>query len=160
MPQSCLLIILYFIISYSLHVCFHLVTPTCNWLSWDLQENVESAVTVFADYVIYENMSYGESQITFFSDCIKFECYDARASDEKVVLKWEITDVIHITCQWSRSVSPKQYIMWSLQYIYVIIILAWLHYVRLMLFLSSFSSVQQCLTLRKCMLHLVNISHK
>ncbi|KAH7692812.1 Ulp1 peptidase protein [Dioscorea alata] len=70
-----------------------------------IEENVESAVTVFADYVIYENMSYGESQITFFSDCIKFECYDARASDEKVVLKWEITDVIHITCHWSRSVD-------------------------------------------------------
>ncbi|KAM0945644.1 putative Ulp1 peptidase [Dioscorea sansibarensis] len=68
-------------------------------------ENVESAVTVFADYVVYENMPYGESQITFFSDCIKVECYDARASDEKIVLKWEITDVIHITCQWSGSVD-------------------------------------------------------
>ncbi|KAJ0964332.1 hypothetical protein J5N97_029454 [Dioscorea zingiberensis] len=68
-------------------------------------ENVESVVSVFADYVIYENMPYGECQITFSSDSIKVECDDPSANDEKVVLEWEIADVIHISCQWSGSVN-------------------------------------------------------
>ncbi|XP_038985477.1 probable ubiquitin-like-specific protease 2B isoform X2 [Phoenix dactylifera] len=61
-------------------------------------------VIVFPDYVIYKDMLYGESRLTFFADCIKIECSDA-SGNEKLVLECAIADIIYIHRQWSGSVE-------------------------------------------------------
>ncbi|XP_010917704.1 uncharacterized protein [Elaeis guineensis] len=61
-------------------------------------------VIVFPDYVIYKNMLYGESRLTFFADFIKIECSDA-SGNEKLVLECAVADIIYIHRQWSGSVE-------------------------------------------------------
>lgn len=60
---------------------------------------------IYPDYVIHGNTLYGDSQLVFSSDCIKIECSDASGSDEKFASEWAVSDIVHIDCRWSGTVS-------------------------------------------------------
>lgn len=63
------------------------------------------SVMIYPDYVIHGNTLYGDSQLVFSSDCIKIECSDASGSDEKFASEWAVSDIVHIDCRWSGTVS-------------------------------------------------------
>ncbi|KAG0448271.1 hypothetical protein HPP92_027908 [Vanilla planifolia] len=57
------------------------------------------------DFVTHGDAVFLESQISFCSDCISIECSEANGTGEKLILEYDIADVIRISCQWSRSVD-------------------------------------------------------
>lgn len=79
--------------------------PKCCFLFGALQLNDELTVTVLPEYVIHGGTLYGESQLVFSIDSVKIECSDASGSDEKFACEFAVTDIDHIDCQWSESVS-------------------------------------------------------
>ncbi|XP_064986288.1 probable ubiquitin-like-specific protease 2B isoform X2 [Musa acuminata AAA Group] len=67
--------------------------------------NNQMSVMIYPDYVIHGNTLYGDSQLVFSSDCIKIECSDASGSDEKFASEWAVSDIVHIDCRWSGTVT-------------------------------------------------------
>ncbi|KAG0456071.1 hypothetical protein HPP92_023859 [Vanilla planifolia] len=57
------------------------------------------------DFVTHGDAVFLESQISFCSNCISIECSEANGTGEKLILEYDIADVIRISCQWSRSVD-------------------------------------------------------
>lgn len=75
-------------------------------------DDSKSTVVVCPDYVTYRDSLFLESQLTFSSECIKIVCSDANIPNEELVLVCDISDVMRIGCQWSRSVGALLFKFW------------------------------------------------
>ncbi|KAF9608671.1 hypothetical protein IFM89_010455 [Coptis chinensis] len=71
---------------------------------WDM-DNLDMAISVTPDYLMYKDKYCTESSLSFSPSCIKLEGVNAYGSKEFVISEWGIADVISIESQWYAMVG-------------------------------------------------------